>query len=181
MRFLVETKKIGIKKFGNEELYNPNYMSWLRDRDTLLSLNLMDYILNPVDLAILTQYVESFSSKERDELFAIYSKEAHSFVGTVALREIGYGGLYDLGILVGDKLSRGKGFAKDAISLVTHYAFNTMSARKVCSSFAVDNIAVLLAFLKNGFVIEGLQRDQQFSIEGITKSRYIVGILKGEV
>jgi len=38
----------------------------------------------------------------------------------------------------------------------------------------------MLAFLKNGFRIEGLQRKQQLAIDGKVSDRYIVGLLASE-
>jgi RimJ/RimL family protein N-acetyltransferase len=114
-------------------------------------------------------------------LFAVSLAAPERFVGTASLREIGYHGLLDLGILVGDKSVRGKGIAREVIGALVKYAFDDLRARKICSSFADDNFAVLMAFLKNGFKVEGLQREQQLSIDGKLSNRYIVGLLPGDL
>ena len=174
------TARLRIEKFTESHLRNPSYLSWLSDRDNLQSLNLIDYLLNPVTQEKLDRYFDAFRASKTNHLFAICLADTGAFVGTATLREIGYGGLYDLGILVGDKSVRGKGIARETIGCLVRYAFDELKARKICSSFADSNIAVLLAFLKNGFKIEGLQRQQQMSLDGAVSNRYIVGRLRSD-
>jgi RimJ/RimL family protein N-acetyltransferase len=174
------TARLRIERFTEAHVRHPKYLSWLMDQENLKSLNLIDYMLNPVTQEKLERYFDSFRGSVTNHLFAICLADSGAFVGTATLREIGYGGLYDLGILVGDKAVRGKGIARETIGCVAGYAFDELGARKVCSSFADSNIAVLLAFLKNGFKIEGLQRQQQQSLDGTVSNRYIVGRLRSD-
>jgi RimJ/RimL family protein N-acetyltransferase len=171
------TARLRIERFTEAHVRHPNYLSWLTDQENLKSLNLVSYQLSPVTQERLDRYFEAFKDSTRDHLFAIRVTDGDRFVGTATLREIGHGGLYDLGILVGDKTVRGKGVARETIGAVTRYAFEELGARKVCSSFADSNVAVMLAFLKNGFKIEGLQRQQQMALDGTVSNRYIVGRL----
>ena len=175
------TARLKIDAFGERHLRHPNYLAWLSDRDNLISLNLVSYLLKPVTQEQLERYYESFQGNPDNHLFAVSLADSDRFVGTATLRQIGYGGLFDLGILIGDKSSRGKGIAREVIGALVSFAFGECNARKISSSFADDNFAVLLAFLKNGFKIEGLQREQQMSIDGIVSNRYSVGLLPGDV
>ncbi len=172
------TARLRIEQFSEAHVRHPNYLSWLTDHENLKSLNLIDYQLNPVTQEKLERYFDSFKNSTSNHLFAIRVADGDAFVGTATLREIGYGGLYDLGILVGDKSVRGKGIARETIGGIARHAFDELGARKICSSFPDGNIAVLLAFLKNGFKIEGLQRQQQMSLDGTVVNRYIVGRLR---
>jgi RimJ/RimL family protein N-acetyltransferase len=181
MALPLTTSRLTIEKFDQTHLNNPAYLSWLSDRENLISLNLVDYLLRPVDHERLVRYCESFKDNPSNLLFAVSLGGSQRFVGTASLREIGYGGLFDLGILVGDKSVRGKGIAREVIGALVKYAFEELNARKICSSFADDNFAVLMAFLKNGFKVEGLQRAQQLSIDGKVSNRYIVGLLPGDL
>lgn len=181
MEYDIVTARLVIRRFGEEHLRDPKYISWLSDRENLVSLNLVDYILNPVTPDRLTGYYQSFQGSTPNKLFAVTVSDEKKFVGTVALREVGYRGLYDLGIFIGDKSVRGKGYARETIGGVVRHAFGALGARKVSSSFADDNYAVQMAFVKNGFKIEGLQRAQQCSVDGKISNRYIVGILPDEL
>ena len=175
------TTRLRIEIFSEQHLNSPNYLQWLSDRENLLSLNLMDYLLNPVSQKQLALYFDSFKDNPRNTLFAVSVLDSDQFIGTATLREIGYKGLFDLGILIGEKSVRGKGIAREVIGSLIKYAFSELSARKICSSFADDNVGVLLAFLKNGFKIEGLQREQQMSIDGKVSNRYIVGLISNDL
>jgi RimJ/RimL family protein N-acetyltransferase len=175
------TPRLRIERFTEGHVRHPNYLSWLTDRDNLVSLNLIDYLRNPVTQDRLDRYFASFGSSSGNHLFAVHLVESGAFVGTATLREIGHGGLFDLGILVGDKAVRGKGVARETIGCLVRHAFDELNARKICSSFADTNIAVMLAFLKNGFKIEGLQRQQQMDLDGTVSNRYIVGRLRSDV
>jgi RimJ/RimL family protein N-acetyltransferase len=177
MQLPLITKRLRIERFEERHLNNPSYLSWLTDRENLISLNLIDYLLKPVTQEKLVRYYESFEGNPESHLFAVSLEESDRFVGTATLRQIGYQGLFDLGILVGDKRVRGQGIAREVIGVLAKYAFSDLHARKICSSFADDNYAVMLAFLKNGFKIEGLQRQQQLSIDGGLSNRYIVGLI----
>lgn len=174
------TPRLRIERFTEAHVRHPNYLSWLTDRDNLISLNLIDYLLNPVTQEKLERYFEGFRSSPTNHLFAIHLADGNAFVGTATLREIGHGGLFDLGILVGDKAVRGKGVARETIGCLARHAFEELNARKICSSFADTNVAVMLAFLKNSFKIEGLQRQQQMSLDGTVSNRYIVGRLRSD-
>jgi RimJ/RimL family protein N-acetyltransferase len=175
------TNRLRIERFDEGHLGNPSYLDWLSDRENLVSLNLIDYLLRPVTQERLAAYYAGFKENAANTLFAVSIAESNRFIGTATLREIGYRGLYDLGILIGDKSVRGRGLARETIGAVAKYAFEDLQARKICSSFANDNVGVLLAFLKNGFKIEGLQRQQQLSIDGKISDRYIVGMLPSDV
>jgi RimJ/RimL family protein N-acetyltransferase len=175
------TNRLRIERFGERHLNDSRYLAWLSDRENLVSLNLIDYLLNPVTQEKLARYYESFRDSKANRLFAICLKDEDRFVGTATLREIGYGGLFDLGILVGDKAVRGRGIATEVIGALRTYAFGELEARKICSSFADDNIGVLLAFLRNGFRVEGLQREQQMGLDGKVSNRYIVGLIRGDL
>ncbi len=177
---MIKSNRLVIDRFNEEHLGSADYLQWLRDLDNLKSLNLTGYILNRVEYNDLLEYYRKFCDQENDLLFSITFTETGRFIGTATLREIGYKGLYDIGILIGDKSFRGKGLAREAISCITEYAFSSKGARKICSSFSEKNIPVMLAFLKNGYKIEGLQRDQQLSVDGELENRYVVGLLKND-
>jgi RimJ/RimL family protein N-acetyltransferase len=181
MQLPLITNRLRIERFDERHLNNASYLSWLTDRETLISLNLIDYLLKPVTQEKLARYYESFKGNPESHLFAVSLADSDRFIGTATLRQIGYQGLFDLGILVGDKSVRGRGIAREAIGILAKYAFTALEARKICSSFADDNYAVMLAFLKNGFKIEGLQRQQQLSIDGKLSNRYIVGLIPVDV
>lgn len=50
MRTMLVTPRLIIRPFDESHLKDPKYLAWLSDRDNLVSLNLVDYMLTPVSL-----------------------------------------------------------------------------------------------------------------------------------
>lgn len=50
------THRVKIERFAERHLNNPEYLLWLSDRENLISLNLMDYLINPVNQEKLVRY-----------------------------------------------------------------------------------------------------------------------------
>lgn len=68
--------------------------------------------------------------------------------------------------------ARGKGFAREALSLLVSYAFDVLNLHRVYLKCAADNASALKLYESLGFVREGILRDDLF-IEG----RYADAIL----
>ncbi|MFH0780874.1 MAG: GNAT family N-acetyltransferase [Pseudomonadota bacterium] len=62
----------------------------------------------------------------------------------------------ELGFLIGAKECWGKGYATEAIKLAVKLAFETLSVRKVVAGCYRNNVASEKAFIKNGFICEGV-------------------------
>jgi RimJ/RimL family protein N-acetyltransferase len=65
-----------------------------------------------------------------------------------------------LGILIGEKECRGKGFGTDAIRALCRFAFEEMDLRKIRLDVHADNAAGLKAYERVGFRREGLLREE---------------------
>lgn len=64
-----------------------------------------------------------------------------------------------VGILIGDKRFRRKGFALEALKLMTNYAFNTLNLHQVFCHIELANEASLALFAAAGFKTCGIIRD----------------------
>lgn len=98
--------------------------------------------------------------------FGIEDKLNKELVGIIFLSKINI--LHQtcwLGVFIGDKNSRGKGYGKEAVRLITEYAFNNLNLRKVSLEVVSTNKAAISVYKKLGFVIEGEMKKQVF-IEG---------------
>jgi RimJ/RimL family protein N-acetyltransferase len=77
-------------------------------------------------------------------------------------RPIGMATLYDfrregceLGIKIGDKYLRGRGYASEAVELLLSYCFDTLGLRTVRGSTLSHNVRMQRVFEKSGFVEVG--------------------------
>ncbi|MBK7377411.1 MAG: GNAT family N-acetyltransferase [Ignavibacteriales bacterium] len=99
----------------------------------------------------------------RNVYFGIEDKLSLELVGIIFLSKINL--IHQtcwLGVFIGDNNSRGKGFGKEAVRLVTEYAFNNLNLRKVSLEVVVTNKAAISVYKKLGFVIEGEMKKQVF-------------------
>ncbi len=95
-----------------------------------------------------------------------------SFVITVDGQIIGQCALFDfdmrartceLGIAIGDKAYWGRGFGREAVSLLTDYAFRHRNLRKVWLRVLGTNARAISAYRACGFAEEGRQQAQVWS------------------
>jgi [ribosomal protein S5]-alanine N-acetyltransferase len=64
-----------------------------------------------------------------------------------------------IGLLIGNKDSWGKGFASEAIQIITSYAFENLSLHRVEAGCYSNNLGSCKAFIKNGFSEEARLKD----------------------
>ena len=99
--------------------------------------------------------------------FAIILNEGVRHIGNIKLGPINpfhrYG---DIGIIIGDKKSWGKGFAKEAIALLMDTAFKKLKLHKVTAGCYAPNKGSQKAFLANGFRVAGIRKNQYRSGNG---------------
>jgi RimJ/RimL family protein N-acetyltransferase len=97
--------------------------------------------------------------------YGIYHIADNKLIGVIKLGTISL--LHktsDLVVFIGDKNYLGKGLAVEAIKLGNKVAFEVHGLRKLFGGMYRENIASVKAYLKAGWVIEGVLRNQY--IEG---------------
>ena len=169
--------------FLQQHLENPCYIEWLRDVDVVKYIGREEYLL-PVQFDQVNDYVRGLWNDSTCAFFALYRKDQDSFIGTAKVAFGGEAGLRariaDLGIMIGDKASWGKGFAGDAIMAMSQYAFDVLGARKLSAGAVDGNIAVIRAFRKAGFVEEGRLRQKVF-VGGDYRDHVLLGCFPDEL
>jgi len=145
------------------KLEDANYTLSLRyDLDSINSL--MGYPF-PVNLDCEIEWIRSLYSKGlRDKIYlGIIDQESQEFVGYLSLQNINYiDRVGEFGIII-DKKYRGKGFAKEAISLFLDYLNKNFAIRKVTLKVFSDNLIAIELYKKLGFEIEGKLIKHSFS------------------
>lgn len=103
-------------------------------------------------------------------------------------RFIGHCGLFhgdetartcELGITIGDKHFWGRGYGRDAISLLVRYAFQHHNYHKVWLRVHAANVRAIRAYQACGFVEEGRLRAHVWS-NGIYDDLLVMGLLRAE-
>jgi len=177
--FKFDGKQVSIREFTSKEMNDDSYYKWLRDYSVVKTIGRMEY-LKPISKEMIRDYLEKVLSSPNDSFFAIYTQEEEKFIGTLKIGHINWRtGVCDLGIMIGDPGSRGKGYSKEAVILGCDYAFRILSLRKVTGGTSANNIPMIKAFLNAGFIEEGRKRNELL-VEGEYLDHVLFGLFKEE-
>jgi RimJ/RimL family protein N-acetyltransferase len=138
----------------------PHYYRWMNDPEITQFLESRFF---PNSLASLEAYVKAKQGAMDEILFAVLVKDGRQHIGNVNLGPINWIHRYgDIGIMIGEITVWGKGYATEAIRLITGYAFNTLNLHKLQAGCYGINQGSIKAFQKAGFEIEGVKKKQVF-------------------
>jgi len=156
---------------------NEDYYHWMNDPGITRYLESRFF---PNDIDSLKEYVNQ-RHKDRSNVFlAIVLRQGERHIGNIKLGPIDWiHKLADVGVLIGDKGSWGKGYATEAIGLVIQLAFHGLNLHKLTAGYYVDNKGSEKAFSNNGFVVEGIRRRHRFC-EGSYMDTVVLGLLRDE-
>lgn len=124
-------------------------------------------------LESIQAFVQAMCESPNDYLFGMFLKDTHQHIGNIKIGNINphhhYG---DVGLIVGDKASWGKGIAAEAISLVTQYGFEELNLNKLTAGMYEHNMGSYKAFMKAGYKEVG-RYEKHFFYQG----RYVDAFL----
>lgn len=128
-------------------------------------------------MASVRRYIQAINRLPANVFMAIVLNENDRHIGNLKLGPINpVHKLGDIGILIGEEDCWGKGYATEAIRLLTDYAFNTLRLHKVTASCYASNVGSARAFEKAGFTIEAV-RPAHF----ISAGKFVDAILLGAI
>ncbi|MEP9411501.1 MAG: GNAT family N-acetyltransferase [Candidatus Brocadia sp.] len=153
------------------------YTQWINDQETTLFMGSGRFPLNKADIR---EYIKSYSNSKDGMILGIFLKKTSRHIGNITLHMIDWRNRNaEIGVLIGDKKSRGKGYATEAIRLVADHAFNKLNLRKLYSGMVKGNEASKKIFEKVGFKVEGVLREH-FYLCGKYLDCYRLALLKDE-
>ncbi len=139
------------------------YVSWLGDVEVTRYLEVR---FTEQTVASVSAYVQQMNASPDDLLLGIFLKDAGDHIGNIKLGAVDRNhGRAEVGIVIGDRASWGKGFATEAIAALTGHAFEALDLHKVSCGLYEANEASRRAFLKAGWFEEGRRR-QHWSCDG---------------
>lgn len=171
--------KITLREFTRDHLRDESYMSWLRDLEVVVNIYRLEYLL-PLSIKTVEEYVESLLGSGKDCFFAIHENTTGRFIGTQRIGHIDWrAGTGDIGVMIGDRQSWGKGYATDAVRTACYYAFTTLSLRRLTGGTGASNVAMRKCFVGLGFQEEGCLR-RHLLMRGNYEDHILFGLLKDE-
>lgn len=153
------------------------YLSWLNDPETT---RFLDTGREPVTREALERMVRASVASTDAVLLAIVDRQTGRHIGNIRLSMINrLHRTASLGILIGEREFRGKGYAREAVELMLRHAFERLGLHKVTAGAYSDHAACLTAFQRAGFAVEGRQRQHLFR-DGIYHDKVLMGCLREE-
>ena len=134
------------------------HVRWVNDWDAQVTL--ASSPLGPRTPETEAAWWERVTRGERDRGFVIYEREHLAPIGTVSLTGIDYHNRRaGLGILVGERDYRGKGYGTEALRLILDYGFNGLGLHNISLWTVSYNRAAIRAYEKVGFRAVGRTRE----------------------
>lgn len=134
------------------------YVEWLNDFKTTDYLGRSNQI---VTIEGEKKYLES--TMEEEAVFGIIDIKEDKLIGTLGLHKIDhFKRTATLGIFIGDKEYRGKGYGTEAIRLILDYGFNYLNLNNIKLDLMEFNERALACYKKCGFKEYGRRRKCQF-------------------
>ena len=155
-----------IKKLEGDNIYlaarNPEaaeqFAEWLND------FNVSDYTGRSAYVFTLQNEIDYFANPKDDErVFFIVRKEDDKLIGNVGLHKIdGINRRATLGIFIGKKDSRNKGYGTEAIKLILEYGFKYLNLNNIDLDVMEFNPRAIACYKKCGFKEYGRRRKSEF-------------------
>lgn len=153
------------------------YVGWLNDAEVTKFLEVRH---RPHAQADVEQFVADVFKSPNAILFGIFLKAESRHIGNIKLGPISW--QYkrsDVGLMIGDKGSWGKGYGRQAIAALSDYAFGELGLNRLQAGAYANNIASIKAFESVGFQREGITREH-WGFEGQPQDGVIMGLLARE-
>ena len=153
----LESHRLYYKPLSKSHL-SQSYVNWMNDDDVIRYLESGgDYTMQKLEA-----YIEEQEKKEI-LFWAIHLKSSNKHIGNIKIDPINTKtNSGEFGILIGDKLSWGKGFAKEASIEIIKYCFNEIKLSKITLGVIEDNIKALDLYGNLGFIIEDIDKEIGF-------------------
>ena len=129
------------------------------------------------DIASLQAFIDAARGDPLTLLAGIFLKGDERHIGNIKLGPINMAHRRgDIGLLIGDTGCWGKGFATEAIALISAFAFEQVGVHRLTAGAYADNEGSARAFERAGFHREGLLKDHW-----LTGDHFQDGVLLGKV
>jgi RimJ/RimL family protein N-acetyltransferase len=131
------------------------YLSWLNDHKVNMFLETKgNYTMDMLKSYVNEQY------KNEIYFWAIHLKSSNKHIGNIKIDPINLNtNSGEYGILMGDRLNWGKGYAKEASLRIIKYCFEELKLSKITLGVVEDNIAAVKLYEKIGFIIDEIKKD----------------------
>jgi RimJ/RimL family protein N-acetyltransferase len=126
------------------------YVNWMNDPDVT---KYTESRFRKHTMESVTDYVKAVSGSSEDYFYGIYTGE---HIGNIKLHVDAHHNLGDIGIIIGDKQQWGKGYATEAIKILTQHGFDKIGLHKISAGIYANNTGSVKAFKAAGYTQDGM-------------------------
>lgn len=149
---IIETNRLVLRSLNDQDV-SKEYLFWLRDPSVNKYLEIR--FSKSIEKHELVNFINSMNNSADNLLLGIFLKKNNSHIGNIKLGPIIQEHCRsEIGFLIGEKTSWGKGYASEAISALSEYALNTLNLKKITAGCYEENIGSQRALEKAGFRLE---------------------------
>lgn len=149
----VETDRLRLRSMSLDDVTD-RYLGWLNDEEVTryLEARFSDHTIES-----LRSYVEDRVG-DRSTLFAAIIEKPDRFIGTIKLGPVDpHHRRAEIGIMIGERAAWGRGYATEAISTLSTFAFDQLGLMKLTAGAYAVNVGSIMAFTRAGFKVEGIR------------------------
>lgn len=150
------------------------YLKWRNDKDVAENIGIYSKSVS------FESFDYWFKERSNDYTFSIVLKDNDELIGAVYL--MGYDGVNqtaNLGVFIGEKENRNKGYGKESIKLLLNYGFNSLNLINVMLKVYSFNTRAISTYKKIGFKKIGSRRKSYYK-DGKWYDTIYMDILKEE-
>ena len=143
-----------------------SYVRWMNDAEIVRYLESRYTTHTAEDIL---EYVRGVRADPNSLMWAICAAETGEHVGNIKLGPVDW--IHrrgDIGLMIGERSVWGQGYAMEAISLLSEYAFSDLRLHKLIAGMYEENLGSRKAFEKAGFGLEGMRRSHFWTGDGYT-------------
>lgn len=158
VKSVTEERRVQLKMLSVHDV-TERYVSWMADAEVL---QFLESRWSCHTSESLCEYVRNVNSSPVDFLFGIFSED-FGHIGNIKIG--GIDPLHrsgDIGLLIGERSARGRGYGTQAIRLATKYAFEELNLNKVTAGMYAVNLPSYKAFIKAGYRQVGVLEKHRF-------------------
>lgn len=169
-------QQVRLREYRKEDIN----MRLIYINDSEVLRNLTPEVPYPITLQEEEKWFESITSLRDTYKFAIETISDNKFIGGCSINDVDWkNSVVTVGIFIGNKDYRGKGYGTDAMKVLMDFIFTQMNINKIRLIVYSYNKAALKCYEKCGFKIEGILRKEIYR-DGKYFDKISMGILREE-
>lgn len=168
----LETPRLRLRSLRPSDIGDA-YLAWMNDAEIVRFLEVR--FNGAQELDDLQEFVESMNASPNNYMLGIFRKDDGRHIGNIKLGPINTEhARSEIGYLIGDRGSWGKGYASETIRRVARFGLDDLGLKKIKAGCYETNIGSAKALLKAGF-----EHEATVPLDSIYEGRRVASLLFG--